>query len=173
MLRHTAFMRFALAPAAFLLLAAHVAAADTLPARQPGLWQSVTNVTNANGQPMPGGSNITSVSCVDPATDIKFFTTGDSACKGLTISGSGNTYTIAGTCSNQGRQTNIHVTLVYAGNQAVNLSAIVDSPAGPLNVSSQLTYQGDCLAGMAPGDEGSLANGTFTKTDNINDPPGP
>jgi hypothetical protein len=163
-------MRFRGLAVVFLAcFAAHAAAADSLPARQPGLWQSTTNVTTQAGTPVPHGSNIVSVSCVDPMTDIKFFTSGQSQCANLSISGAGNTYSISGTCSNFGKPTSIDETLTYAGAQTVTLKAVVDSNAGPLKVVSQLAYQGACLPGMAPGDEGSLVNGAFSKADNIND----
>jgi hypothetical protein len=162
-------MRFFTALAALTLLAGHAAASATLPSRQPGLWQSTTNVTDQSGQPVPHGSNIVSVSCVDPATDAKFFTSGESHCSNLTIGGGGGTYTIDGTCSNQGAPTTIHETLVFASPQAVTLNATVQSNAGPLTVTSRLTYQGDCLPGMAPGDEGSIVDGAFSKADNIDD----
>jgi hypothetical protein len=163
-------MRLRLALFSVLALGSvHGAFAQSLPARQPGLWQSVTNVTDRNGNPVPHGSNIVSVSCVDPSTDVKFFTSGQSQCQNLTIGGAGNKFTIDGTCSNQGTPTAIHETLTYASPQAVTLDATVQSNVGPLNVVSQLAYQGDCLPGMAPGDEGSIVNGGFSKADNIND----
>lgn len=146
------------------------AAAATLPAREPGLWQSTTTVTGQDGQPIPKATNIVTVSCVDPATDIKFFTSGDSACSSLAIDGSGGTYTINGTCTQQGKPVSIHETLVYASSRSVTLTAKLDSPMGPVNIASHLQWQGACLAGMVPGDEGNIVNGAFNKADNINDP---
>lgn len=151
------------------LLVANAAAATTLPKRQPGLWQSTTNVTTQTGQPVPHGTNIVSVSCVNPDNDAQFFTSGGSHCTNLVITGQGATYAISGTCSNQGTPTTIRETLTYASPQAVTLTATVQSPAGPLKVTSQLAWQGGCLPGMVPGDEGSIVNGAFSKADNIND----
>jgi hypothetical protein len=162
-------MRLRYLAAAAALFNAHAALAATLPQRQPGLWQSTTNVTTPSGHPVPHGSNIISVSCVDSATDIKFFTSGESHCSNLAITGGGGTFSIDGTCSNFGAPTTIHETLTYASPQSVTLNAVVQSPTGPLNVTSQLVYQGDCLPGMVPGDEGSVVNGAFSKADNIND----
>jgi hypothetical protein len=156
---------------AFLFLAMPcLAAAQTLPPRTPGLWQSTTNVTGADKQPIPNGSNIVTVSCVDPATDLKFFITGESQCRNLAITGGGTIWQIDGACQHDGSAVRIHETLVYASSQSVTLTALVDSSAGPLNIASQLTYQGACPPGMVPGDEGSLVNGAFSKADNINDP---
>jgi len=149
-----------------VLVPALVAAA-TLPPRQPGLWQSTTSVTDAQGNPLPAAQNVVTVSCVDPATDFKFLTSGASQCKHLTISGHGSDYAINGVCTTPGKVVTIHVSLSYASSQSVSLNAVVDSPNGPLTVSSQLQYQGDCLPGMKPGDEGSIVNGQFSLADNV------
>ncbi len=146
------------------------AGAASLPARAPGLWQSTTTVRDASGQALPNAVNVVTVSCVDALTDLKFFTSGDSACTSLEISGSGNTYKIIGSCAQAGKPVNVDETLVYASPQAVTLTAKLDSPMGPVTVTSDLQWQGDCLAGMVPGDEGSIVNGAFSKADNINDP---
>jgi len=133
------------------------------------MWQSTTTVTDAKGNPLPAAQNIVTVSCVDPATDFKFLTSGASQCKSLNISGSGSNYTITGTCQAPGKLVNLNVTLNYTDSQNVTLNAVIDSAQGPLTVTSQLAYQGDCLPGMQPGDEGSIVNGTFSKADNILD----
>ncbi len=144
------------------------AMAATLPARQPGLWQSTTSVTDASGKPLPHATNIVTVSCVDPATDLKFFLSGTSQCKGLKVSGADTAYSIIGTCTSpNGRLVQINETLTYASAQNVTLNAVLASPNGPLKVASQLAYQGDCLPGMQPGDEGSIENGAFSKADNV------
>jgi hypothetical protein len=149
--------------------AAGQAAGATLPARAPGLWRSTTTVTGPNGQPLANAADVVTVSCVDPATDIKFFMSGGSACSSLRISGSGTTYGIDGTCTQLGKPVSIHETLIYADARNVTLKAKMDSSSGLVNVTSQLQWQGDCLAGMAPGDEGNIVNGTFSKADNIDD----
>jgi hypothetical protein len=147
----------------------HAAAAATLPARAPGLWQSTTTVTGADGKPLPNATNVVTVSCVDPATDIKFFTSNGSSCTSLDISGSGTKYAINGSCTQRGKPVQIHETLDYASPQSVKLQAKVELPVGVVTVSSQLQWQGDCLAGMVPGDEGNIVSGAFSKADNIND----
>jgi hypothetical protein len=151
------------------LCGAHGAGAATLPGRTPGLWQSTTTVSGADGQPLPNASNVVTVSCVDPATDIKFFTSGHSACTSLAISGTGSSYAIDGACVQMGKKVTIHETLVYASAQAVTLTAKLEAASGPVDVTSQLQWQGDCPAGMAPGDEGNIVNGAFSKADNIDD----
>jgi hypothetical protein len=159
-------------PALAVVLAfscAHSAVAATLPARAPGLWQSTTTVTGANGQPLPHADNVVTVSCVDPATDIKFFISGQSACSTMNISGSGSSYAIDGTCTDQGKPVKIQETLTYASAQNVTLTAALDSSMGPVTVTSQLQWQGACLDGMQPGDEGNIVNGAFSKADNITD----
>jgi hypothetical protein len=149
------------------VLAPVMAAAATLPARQPGLWQSTTSVTDAQGNPLPNAQNLVTVSCVDPATDFKFLTSGASQCKKLAISGQGSDYAINGVCTTPGKVVTIHVKLSYASAQSLSLSAVVESANGPLTVTSQLQYQGDCLPGMKPGDEGSIMNGQFSRADNV------
>jgi hypothetical protein len=156
--------------AAFWLAAAAPALAANLPARAPGLWQSTTTVTGADGKPLPHAAGIVTVSCVDPATDIKFFLSNESACSSFSITGSGNTYRINGTCNQLGQAVKIDETLTYASPQSVTLTAKLVTPSGPETVTSQLQWQGNCLAGMQPGDEGSIAAGAFSKVDNINDP---
>src|SRR5271163_1196676 len=105
--------------------------AATLPARTPGLWQSTTTVTGPDGKPLPNAVNVVTVSCVDPATDLKFFTSGGSACASLTIAGSGADYTIDGSCTQQGKPVRIHEALTYRGKQHVTLRATLGSPGGP------------------------------------------
>ena len=157
-----------------LFLAAFISApalAADLPSRTPGLWQSTTTVTGPDGKPLANAVNVVTVSCVDALNDQKFFTSEQSACTRLTISGSGNHYSIDGTCSGQGmgQAVQIHETLVYAGSQALQLTAAYNGASGQMTVTSQLQWQGGCLPGMAPGDEGNLAGGVFSKADNIND----
>ena len=163
-------MKLRAAAALWLLLLPAVAAAATLPARAPGLWQSSTSVTGPDGKPVPHGTNVLTVSCVDPATDLKFFTSGDSACPNLSITGSGGHFVIDGACAQLGQHVQIHETLDYASPQSLTITASLDSGNGPVKVVSHLAWQGACPAGMKPGDEGSLADGKFVKSDNINDP---
>jgi len=152
------------------LAAGGFAQAATLPARAPGLWQSTTTVLDASGQAIANATDVVTVSCVDPATDLKFFTSGDDNCSSLTISGSGSTYMIDGQCTQQGKPVTVDETLTYASAQSVVLTAKLDSTMGPVTVTSNLQWQGDCLPGMEPGDEGSIVNGQFSKADNVNDP---
>jgi len=153
-----------------LAAAAAPALAASLPARAPGLWQSTTTVTGADGKPLPHADGIITVSCVDPATDIKFFLSNESACTSFAITGAGSTYQISGTCTQTGKPVSINETLNYVSPQQVTLTAKLDAPSGPVTVTSQLQWQGDCLSGMVPGDEGSIVGGAFSKVDNINDP---
>lgn len=149
------------------LIAAPALAAE-LPARTPGLWQSTTTVTGPNGKPLPNAANVVTVSCVDALDDQKFFTSNQSACTSLTISGKGNNYHIDGACAGQGQTVHIHETLVY-GEKDLQLQAVYNGPAGTMTVTSQLQWQGECMPGMEPGDEGNITAGAFSKTDNIND----
>ncbi len=150
-------------------LAAQSAVAADLPSRAPGLWQSTTTVTGPDGKPLANAVNVVTVSCVDALTDQKFFISGGSACDSLNISGDGNTFKIDGTCRQQGRAVKIRETLVYADAKDVQLKAHMGSGARAMTVTSQLQWQGECLDGMQPGDEGNIVNGTFNKADNIND----
>jgi hypothetical protein len=144
------------------------ALAATLPARQPGLWQSTTTVTDSKGTPLPHAAGIVTVSCVDPATDLKFFFSGTSQCTSVHVDGADPTYVITGNCKDEfGKPVKINESLTYASLQSVALTAIIASPNGPLHVTSQLAYQGDCLPGMQPGDEGDIENGAFSKADNV------
>ncbi|HQT45800.1 MAG: hypothetical protein B7X08_00980 [Acidocella sp. 20-63-7] len=155
---------------ALAVLGLHSAHAASLPARAPGLWQSTTTVTGPNGQPIPNATDVVTVSCVDPETDLKFFTSGQSECSSMNISGSGAAYTIKGVCTEQGKPIKIDETLTYASAQRVTLTARFNAPAGPEKLTSDLQWQGACLAGMSPGDEGDIVNGAFSKAGNINDP---
>lgn len=151
-------------------LAAGPAFAADLPARAPGLWQSTATVTGPDGKPLENAVNVVTVSCVDALNDQKFFTSEQSACSSLSISGGdAGSYSIDGICTGQSGKLKIHETLVYTDAKDVQLKAVYAGSAGPMTVSSQLQWQGQCLAGMMPGDEGNAANGTFDKTDNIND----
>lgn len=149
------------------LLAAPALAAD-LPNRAPGLWQSTTTETGPDGQPVPGAENVVTVSCVDALNDQKFFTSNRNACSNLTISGQGNNFSIDGSCNGQGQAVHIHETLVY-GTKDMQLKAVYNGAEGTMTVTSQLAWQGECPAGMLAGDEGNLAGGVFSKSDNIND----
>jgi hypothetical protein len=155
--------------AACLFFLPVLAAAQALPARAPGLWQSTTTVTGANGQPLPNAANVVTVSCIDAANDQKFFTTGESQCSAFTISGGGETYRIDSTCDQRGKTVRIAETLTYESPRAVGLHAVLTYPSGPITISSSLAWQGPCLPGMQPGDEGSIVAGAFSKADNIND----
>lgn len=150
----------------------HTAAAANLPARKPGLWQSTTTVTGPDGKPLPNADHVVTVSCVDPATDMKFFTSNGSSCSSLTVSGSGAKYAIDGDCMQRGKPVRIHEILDYLSTRSVTLKATISAGSGPLTVTSQLQWQGQCQAGMEPGDEGSMIDGAFSKADNINDPGG-
>lgn len=158
-----------------LLLAALVAApalAVKLPARTPGLWKSTTTAAGPDGKPLPGEKAVVTVSCVDALNDQGFFTSGMNDCSSLSITGSGNRYDIDGVCTSRGQRITIHETLLYAGPQALQLTATFAGPNGAGSVTSQMAWQGACLPGMQPGDEGSLNGDVFTKTDNINNPAG-
>ncbi|HEY1857785.1 DUF3617 domain-containing protein [Acidocella sp.] len=151
-------------------LMAQAAGAATLPARAPGLWQSVSTVRGPDGKVLPNADNVVTVSCVDADNDAKFFTSGESACTDLRISGAGQHFAINGACRGQGQYMTIHETLFYASPQDVQLQAQLKLPSGPITIAAQLRWQGACLPGMMPGDEGNIVNGTFSKADNINDP---
>ncbi|HQU03819.1 MAG TPA: hypothetical protein PLT25_03800 [Acidocella sp.] len=151
------------------ILASHHADAATLPQRQAGLWQSNTVVTLPDGSQYRGGAPVVTVSCVDPATDLKFFTFEGSSCTNMNISGSGAQYNISGACKDQGKPESVHTELDYVDSNTVKLTGTVTSASGTLHIASMLTYQGACLSGMQPGDEGDIENGAFVKADNIND----
>jgi len=156
-----------IAPAfALASMLASPAMAANLPARAVGLWQSVTTVTGPDGQPLPNAANVVTVYCVDQMNDQKFFTSNQSACSSLTISGSGSNYSIDGVCQGAGR---IHETLVYADSKNLQLTAVYDGKVGHTTLTSQFQWQGACLPGMQAGDEGNISGGVFSKTDNIND----
>jgi hypothetical protein len=155
--------------AAALLFAPLSAVAQSLPARAPGLWQSTTTVTGSNGQPLPNASNVVTVSCVDAANDQKFFLSEESRCSALNVSGGGQTYAIDGTCNQRGQPVRIAETLTYDSPQALKIHAVLTSSSGPITIASTMSWQGPCVAGMQPGDEGSLVAGAFSKADNIND----
>jgi len=151
-------------------LAAQAAGAATLPPRAPGLWQSVSTVRGPDGKIWPNGDHVVTVTCVDADNDAKFFTSGESACTNLNISGAGQHFTISGACNEQGQTMTIHETLFYQDAQNVQLQARLQLPAGPVLIAARLQWQDACLPGMVPGDEGNIVDGAFSKADNINDP---
>jgi hypothetical protein len=151
-------------------LVCHAAQAASLPARQPGLWQSSTVVTMPDGTKARGGVPVVTVSCVDALDDQKFFLINGSACSSLAVSGNGGAYRIDGTCDHAGKKVTVHETLDYADPQTVALAGTVDAGTGPIKLSAEIKFLGACPTGMQPGDEGSIdVNGNFDKTDNIND----
>jgi hypothetical protein len=150
------------------MLAAPALAAD-LPSRTAGLWQSVTTVIGPNGQPLQNASGVVTLSCVDALNDQKFFTSEQSDCSSLTVSGGGSSYNIDGACQAEGRPLKIHETLLYVDSKNIQLKAVYASKEGQMTVNSRLQWLGGCLEGMQPGDEGSLTSGAFNKSDNIND----
>jgi len=146
------------------------ARAAELPSRQPGMWQSSTVVTLADGTKARGGAPVVTVSCVDALTDQKFFTIGGSSCSSLNISGGGSQYEIDSSCTDQGKPVTVRETLDYADATTVEINGTVDEGSGPISLSAELKFIGPCMAGMVPGDEGDIENGQFVKTDNVNDP---
>ncbi|OYV39982.1 MAG: hypothetical protein B7Z81_02615 [Acidocella sp. 20-61-6] len=150
-------------------MAAHDARAATLPLRQAGMWQSSTVVTLADGKKYRDGAPIVTVSCVDPATDLKFFTFEGSSCSSMNISGAGTTYEIDGACKDEGKPVKIHTQINYVDSETVELVGSVTSATGPVRLRAEMKFQGPCIAGMQPGDEGDIENGQFVKADNIND----
>ncbi len=133
------------------------------------MWQSVTSVTGPDGQPMAQAQNVVTLTCVDPATDQKFLLSGQNRCSTLTVSGSGATYNIDGICRQPAGTVKIQETLDYAGNKSLHLKADFSTSSGEMSMSSDLQWMGPCPAGMAPGDEGQMVNGSFVKAGNINE----
>jgi hypothetical protein len=146
------------------------ARAASLPSRQPGMWQSSTVVTLADGTKARGGAPVVTVSCVDAFTDQKFFTIGSSQCSAFNISGGGSQYAIDSSCTDQGKPVTVHETLDYVDTGTVEINGTVNEGSGPISLSAELKFIGPCMAGMVPGDEGDIENGQFVKTDNVNDP---
>ncbi len=151
-------------------LLAQAAGAATLPSRAPGLWQSISTVRGPEGQILPNADNVVTVTCVDTDDAALFFISGESACTKLSVSGAAGHFTIFGACSEQGQTMTIHETLFYVDARNVQLQAQLRLPSGPITIAALLQWQGACLPGMMPGDEGSIVNGAFSKADNINDP---
>jgi hypothetical protein len=169
-------LRILLSLCGFVFIAAfttHPARAADLPARQPGLWLSSTIVTLADGSKYRGGAPVVTVSCVDPATDLKFFAAAGSSCSALHIAGGGQQFSITGTCQGQTGRQQISTSLTYLDQSTVELIGTVSTAAGPIRMNGELRFQGPCLPGMAPGDEGDIENGQFVKADNVNDPAAP
>lgn len=156
-----------------LVLAARGAGAASLPARQPGLWLSSTIVTLADGTKYRGGAPVVTVSCVDPATDLKFFTYSGPSCGALQISGTGRQFELQGSCTGPAGAQKIATSLTYLNPTTVELVGSVTSAAGVVRLNGELRYQGPCLPGMVPGDEGDIENGQFVKSDNVKGSAGP
>ncbi len=148
---------------------AGVAWAGVLPGRAPGLWQSITSVTGPDGQPMAQAQNVVTLTCVDPATDEKFLLSGQSSCSKLTVSGSGATYQINGVCAQPAGTVTIRERLTYVGDKSLHLQANFSTASGEMSMTSALQWIGPCPAGVEPGDEGQMVNGSFVKAGNINE----
>ncbi len=134
------------------------------------MWQSSTVVTLPDGSKAQGGVPVVTVTCVDALNDQKFFLINGSACTSLNVSGQGSQFRIDGSCSHAGKPVTVHETLSYVDARTVELGGTVDAGTGPYTLNAELKFAGACVAGMQPGDEGSLdTNGNFDKTDNIND----
>ncbi|MDE1896025.1 MAG: DUF3617 family protein [Rhodospirillales bacterium] len=147
---------------------AGVAQGAQLPARAPGLWQSTSSVTGPDGKPMAQAQNVITLTCVDPATDWKFLLSGQGRCSQLDLTGAGANYTIDGRCEQPGGQVTIHEKLDYVSNKTVQLNAVFTTSSGKMSVASSLQWQGPCVDGMQPGDEGQVVDGNFVKAGNIN-----
>lgn len=122
---------------------------------------------------MPQAQNVVVLSCVDAATDQKFLLSGSGACSQLKVSGAGGHYKIEGVCKQGGGQVRIDEALTYVGDKSVLLKAALKAPGGTVTMTSSLHWQGPCLPGMEPGDEGAMVDGRFSKSGNINDPLAP
>ena len=144
-----------------------------LPARAPGLWQSTSSVNGPGGVPMAQAQNVVVLTCVDPATDWKFLLSGQDRCSQLSVSAAGANYTIDGICTQPGGSVTIHEKLAYSGNKSLQIKAAFKTSSGAMSMTSSLQWQGPCLDGMQPGDEGSLVDGAFVKAGNINEPSNP
>ncbi|WP_298222353.1 DUF3617 family protein [Acidocella sp.] len=160
------FVTGGLIAALYLTAIAHAA---QLPARASGLWQSKTSVFGPNDRPMAQAQNVVTLTCVDPETDQKFLLVGQSRCSELTVSGSGATYEINGICAQPAGTAKIHETLHYSSSKSLQLKANFSTSSGKISMTSNLQWMGKCPAGMVPGDEGEMVNGSFVKAGNIND----
>jgi hypothetical protein len=164
------------AAAAVLAIIGSALAATTLPGKKPGLWVSSKVIHfNMAGQP-PDTDNTPSVNamCSDASTDAiekKLLTGGAGKC-GFQVEGSGNTYTISGTCPDPmggGGQMVTQGKIVWISDTQIHMESRTTSPHMSGDAVSDSKWVGACPAGVMPGDLGTFVGGVFKKTGNIKD----
>jgi Protein of unknown function (DUF3617) len=151
-------------------------AANALPGKKPGLWVS-TKLIHIHMTGHPADTDNTprvSAMCTDASTDAieaKLLTGGLGKC-GLSVEGSGNTYTISGTCPDPmggADQLVTHGRIVSKSDTEIHMESQSTSPQMSSSVVADAKWVGACPAGVMPGDQGTFVNGVFKKSGNIKD----
>jgi hypothetical protein len=151
-------------------------AANALPGKKPGLWIS-TKLIHIHMPGHPADTDNTprvSAMCTDASTDAieaKLLTGGLGKC-GLSVEGSGNTYTISGTCPDPmggAGQLVTHGRIVSKSDTEIHMESQSTSPQMSSSVVADAKWVGACPAGVMPGDQGTFVNGVFKKSGNIKD----
>lgn len=164
--------------AAACVAVAPAALADVqFPPMKPGFWQnSMVMHMNMAGQP-PDTDNSPSVSysCQSAQTmaDAMKHMSGDLPGCDIDMEGSGGTYTISINCTNMGGQPGKLTgsgTMVFAGDDEVHIketsSAVMQGMSMKMDMVGDSKWQGQCPAGVMPGDFGRIVNGAFQKEGN-------
>jgi hypothetical protein len=165
-----------LATAAIVAIVASALAATTLPGKKPGLWVSSKVIHfNMAGKPADTDNTPTvSAMCSDASTDAieeKILTGGVNGC-GFRVEGSGNTYTISGSCPDPMGGNAQMVTqgkMVWISDTQIHMESRTTSPHMSGDAVSDSKWVGACPAGVMPGDLGTFEGGVFKKTGNIKD----
>jgi hypothetical protein len=151
-------------------------ALTALPGKKPGLWVS-SKIIHFNMAGKPTDADNTprvDAMCTDASTDAieaKLLTNGTGPC-GLHVEGSGNTYTVSGSCPDPMGGNGQMVTqgkIVWKSETEIHMESQSTSPHMSGNVVADAKWVGACPAGVMPGDQGTYVNGVFKKTGNIKD----
>jgi hypothetical protein len=162
-----------LAPIGLAIFTTAAAANVTLPTRKPGLWETTMTMTmTMNGQTM--GNNMPPVvraSCSSAATDaegMKQMASGNGACGNFDIEGSGDVYTMTGTCTSpMGGTMSTHATITRISDNEFTMQSQTTSPNFSGNMTGDSKWVGACPDGIVPGDYGVMQNGQFVKQGNF------
>jgi hypothetical protein len=155
-------------------------ASAILPPMKPGFWkQSMVMTMDMAGQP-PDNDKTPDVtfSCMSLQMMHDDMAKMSGALPGCNfdLEGSGGNYTITTNCKDLGGQPGTLVgtgTMTFIGDSAMHVAETTTVTSAAMNakmdMSGDAKWVGQCPSGVAPGDFGTMVNGTFQKTGNFAD----
>jgi hypothetical protein len=162
-----------LAPIGLSIFITAASANVTLPSRKPGLWETTMTMTmTMNGQTMGGNMPpVVRASCSSAATDaegMKRMASGNGKCGNFDIEGSGDVYTLTGTCTSpMGGTMSTHATITRISDDEFTMQSQTTSPNMSGSMTGDSKWMGACPDGTVPGDYGVMQNGQFVKQGNF------